>query len=673
MDLTEGPTKEAPAQQTDDFPMHSEDIQKYILVNGTLMVLMSLPVMDKRSYRGTVKINGTYFQKFVPWSQTARQDITINGVILERPTEIPDKNETIWINDEVYLLPKNLGPIKTVEMPKHPKMQYEITVMDQLQKKLLLLEQDRQFPQYRQSKEGIEADLLNPIEHADEGEQRPAQKRPNEDGQGGEHTPSQKKVKPIEIIDLTHSPGKERPPRRRTSPRTSNNQTEPEEDKNQDQRSGPKFTPTRSRAGRPSPILMKRLRHTAKRDQQAKRNLTENLSQENPKEPVTIRLKRVSTDKDGEYAIISPNKKTSGSIREENRRLTRNLLIKLATQQMLASRPGLPEWEHARSVLQNRLQERNDESNLGPADACAHSQKALEAAAVTQSLKTVMRNTISAKPQDTIQNSVTKPTEMDTDNEPSGGEVARDLSGKELSLLQQKEELRQKTKFTRRAVRRTSEAMNKAQCILSLTEVDSPEHDTALEVYRNERNHLQQLKLRQHADMVAAFRYTILPEEMEDLLQDHQDTNQHSSDSDKSDLKKVMELNPDHTKQTLEAYQKKYFDKHQHIDIMVKAQQLMRITDKDSTTYKDADETYHRHKALLRQKLHNQTIGDFKHKVCTRDVQDLENIASISKNNRPNTPTKPLGHNITQNVQAATGGPDDTYYRSPEDNIAEQE
>ena len=89
--------------------------------------------------------------------------------------------------------------------------------MDETQKKLLLLERDRQFPQLRQSKKITEVDRPLPLQSTSgEGEEQPTQKRPNKDGQGGDRTPQQKKVKPTEIIDLTQSPGKddERPPRR---------------------------------------------------------------------------------------------------------------------------------------------------------------------------------------------------------------------------------------------------------------------------------------------------------------------------------------------------------------------------------------------------------------------------------------------------------------------------
>ena len=63
-------------EQTDDFPIHSDFIQNYlgffspknILVNGIMMVTVMQPFSDKRSYRGTVKINGTLYQKVVPWS-----------------------------------------------------------------------------------------------------------------------------------------------------------------------------------------------------------------------------------------------------------------------------------------------------------------------------------------------------------------------------------------------------------------------------------------------------------------------------------------------------------------------------------------------------------------------------------------------------------------------------
>ena len=59
------------------------------------------------------------------WSHghpTPRQDVVINGVTLQLLTEIPDQQETNWINDEVFLLPSNLGPIKTLDMPRHPMM-----------------------------------------------------------------------------------------------------------------------------------------------------------------------------------------------------------------------------------------------------------------------------------------------------------------------------------------------------------------------------------------------------------------------------------------------------------------------------------------------------------------------------------------------------------------------
>ena len=120
----------------------------------------------------------------------------------------------------------------------------------------------------------------------------------------------------------------------------------------------------------------------------------------------------------------------------------------------------------------------------------------------------------------------------------------------------------------------------------------------------------------------------------------------------------------------LEEYQRKHLAKRQHIDVMIKARQLMRYTEENSEMYRDAEEIYQRHKNMLRQKLHDDAVGDFRHTVCPKDIQEIEQIENISK---PNIPSKPMGHNIARNAQGATGGPDDTYDRSPEDDIADQE
>ena len=149
-DLLRNPDKEFQVQIEEGGELWFSIESKNILVNGTIMTPMESQPKDKRLLRSTISIDGTTYQKH---KHKDLQDVIINGHILQRPTEAPESQNTLWVNDEVFLMPEGLGPIKTVEIPEHqPKKQHVITTMDQSQKERLLLQRDRMFRQHTKGK-----------------------------------------------------------------------------------------------------------------------------------------------------------------------------------------------------------------------------------------------------------------------------------------------------------------------------------------------------------------------------------------------------------------------------------------------------------------------------------------------------------------------------------------